>query len=142
MERVIWLSFLRDCMIQNTPKSLPYQPVECLPDTELRKAVVTAVRDDGARIRPGNLKPSKVLTVDFGGDCDMSQQKGVQLLPGGKELFVIKQGRLELWLIEGNELLWRTDNSSVVGAYHFEATREDEVLVAVSSSPPEGTNSS
>ena len=84
---------------------------------------------------PGKLAPSvKVPTTDFSHHANPQAQWTPRLLSGGKQVFVIKDGRLELWSVEEDALVWaapRTAHFLEHDVYDFELLSEHELVVVL-----------
>ena len=134
-DRTIWLSRLEHCAIEHTPDLPPHRPLDSISNEELKRKLVTSIRNDHRWRTPGRMVTPRVVSMNFGdAPADRDALTEPKLLPGAKEMLSIRNGRLELWSIEEQELLWTAPQSvenHVCLAFEFELLENDELMIAL-----------
>ena len=134
-DRAIWLGRLGHCEIQHTPDLPPHRPIESISNFELKRKIISAIQKDVRWRSPGRMHSPRVVTMQFGEpSVDRDALVEPKLLPGARELLSIRAGRLELWSVERQELLWTAplaQRGYVCLAFEFELLEDGVLRVAL-----------
>lgn len=135
LDRTIWLSRLVNCEIQHVPDLPPNRPLDSISNEELKSKLVSSVRNDFRWKTPGTMTSPRVVTMEFGeSSVDRDALVEPKLLPGAKEILSIREGRLQLWSVKRQELMWTAPSSQeghVCLAFEFELLQDGEVRIAM-----------
>ena len=132
--RAVWKVLLQKLDIEQAPDVHPFDSIEAIPDPELRRKVVSAVRRHQTWHDPGAIPPYRVVELPLPHVTDEHIIK-TRLLPGGRELLLANYGHIELWSIETQECLLRIppprDYVNMVG-FDFQLVDAGETLAIAS----------
>lgn len=125
---------LQNCSIEHTPDLPPHRPLSSFSNAELKNKLVSSIRNDYRWRTPGKLPTPRVVSMNFGQASAGDALVEPKLLPGAKEMLSIQNGRLELWSIEDQVMLWAAPASVetyVCLGYEFELLEGGELRIAM-----------
>ena len=96
--RTVWLAQLGTIGQEYLPHTSPHHPLSTLSPGQIRDDVVNLTHLQSALETPNSLKLLKENAITFAEPSSRIVEP--RFVPGGKEIFLVQSGRLEMWNLE------------------------------------------